>query len=133
TYTLNGIAQSTGKPYLTSTTACVQGYPMLEATQWDDPARTRVSRVGNVLTSTDCTDDHVPFDPQPFDVSLEAERTDTPSGYDISLNVPAGELPRHQSYLRRAHITLPAGKALSPPQGRRLGASTAGGPRVGRT
>jgi hypothetical protein len=119
-YTLNGIAQSTGKPYLTTTTACVQGYPMLEATQWDDPSRTRVSRVGNVLTSTDCTDDHVPFDPQPFGVGLETQRTDTPSGYDVSLNVPANELPRHQSYLRRAEITLPDGTALSPPAGEGL-------------
>jgi hypothetical protein len=119
-YTLKGIAASTGKPYLTTTTACVQGYPMLEATQWDDPSSTRVSRLGNVLTSTDCIDDHVPFDPQPFDVALETARTDTPSGYDISLNVPAGELPRHQSYLRRAQITLPAGTALSPPAGESL-------------
>src|SRR5262249_2371491 len=69
-YTLKGIAQSTGQPYLTTTTACVQGYPMLEATSWDDP-QTRVSKVGPVLTSTDCADDDVPFDPQPFDVSLE--------------------------------------------------------------
>ena len=118
-YTLNGIAQSTGQPYLTTTTACVQGYPMLEATQWDDPG-TRVSRLGNVLTSTDCTDDHVPFDPQPFDVSLETSRTDTPSGEDISINVPANELPRHQSYLRRAEVTLPEGTAISPPAGQGL-------------
>jgi hypothetical protein len=115
-YTLNGIAQSTGDPYLTTTTACVSGYPMLEATEWD-AAATRVARPGNVLTSTDCADDHVPFDPEPFDVSLERPRTDTPSGYDISLNVPADELPRHQSYLRRAEITLPEGTALSPPAG----------------
>ncbi len=115
-YTLYGIAQSTGEPYLTTTTACVQGYPMLEATSWDDPD-TRVARLGNVLTSTDCDDDHVPFDPQPFDVSLESTRTETPSGYDISLNVPANEFPRHQSYLRRAEITLPEGAVLSPPAG----------------
>jgi hypothetical protein len=118
-YTLKGIAQSTGIPYLTTTTACVQGYPMLEATQWDDPG-TRVSRLGNVLTSTDCAGDNVPFDPQPFDVLLETSRTDTPSGQDISLNVPANELPRHQSYLRRAEITLPPGTAISPPAGQGL-------------
>ncbi len=118
-YTLNGIAQSTGIPYLTTTTACVDGYPMLEATQWDDPG-TRVQRLGNVLSSLDCADDHVPFDPQPFDVSLETGRTDTPSGHDISLNIPANELPRHQSYLRRAEITLPEGTALSPPAGEGL-------------
>src|SRR5207253_2458686 len=106
-------------PYLTTTTACVQGYPMLEATQWDDPG-TRVSRLGNVLTSTDCADDHVPFDPQPFGVSLETSRTETPSGQDISLNIPANEVPRHQSYLRRAEITLPEGVALSPPAGEGL-------------
>jgi hypothetical protein len=113
-YSLNGIAASTGNPYLTTTTACIQGYPELEATSWDDPG-TRVSRFGNVLTSTDCDDDHVPFDPLPFDVTPETTRTDTPSGYDISLNVPSGELPRHQSYLRKAVITLPPGTALSPP------------------
>jgi hypothetical protein len=118
-YTLNGIAQSTGQPYLTTTTACVQGYPMLEATSWDGP-QTRVSKLGPVLTSTDCADDNVPFDPQPFGVSLETTRTDTPSGYDISVNIPGGEEPRHQSYLRRAEVTLPEGTALSPPAGEGL-------------
>lgn len=118
-YSLSGIALSTGQPYLTTTTACVQGYPLLEATQWDDPA-TRVARLGNVLSSTDCADHHVPFDPASFDVGLETGRTDTPSGVDISLNVPANELPRHQSYLRRAQITLPEGTALSPPAGESL-------------
>jgi hypothetical protein len=119
TYTLKGIAQSTGVPYLTTTTACVQGYPMLEATQWDDPG-TRVSRLGNVLTGTDCAGDHVPFEPQPFDVSLETGRSDTPSGYDISVLIPANEQPRHQSYLRRAEITLPEGTSISPPAGEGL-------------
>jgi hypothetical protein len=118
-YTLKGIAQSTGQPYLTTTTACVQGYPMLEATSWDDPG-TRVARLGPVLTSTDCADDHVPFDPEPFDLALETTRSDTPSGYDISINVPADELPRHQSYLRRSEVTLPEGTALSPPAGEGL-------------
>jgi hypothetical protein len=120
-YTLKGIAQSTGEPYLTTTTACVQGYPMLEATSWDDP-ETRVARLGPVLTSTDCADDHVPFDPEPFDLSLETTRTDTPSGYDISINVPADEQPRHQSYVRRSEVALPEGTALSPPAGEGLAA-----------
>jgi hypothetical protein len=123
-YALNGIAASTGEPYLTTTTACLQGYPMLEATAWDDPTNTRVNKVGNVLSGTDCDDDHVPFDPQPFDVGLETTQTDTPSGYDISINVPANETPRHQSYLNRTVLRLPEGTALSPPAGEGLEACT---------
>jgi hypothetical protein len=109
-YTLNGIAQSTGIPYITTTTGCLQGWPMLEATSWDAPD-TRVSRLGNLLTSTDCED--VPFDPLPFDVVLENTTTDAPSGYDISVNMPAGEVPLHRSYLKRSQTTLPEGTALS--------------------
>lgn len=122
-YTLKGITESTGEPYLTTTTACLEGYPMLEATSWDDP-NTRVSRLGNVLQGTDCDDEHVPFDPLPFDVALESTRTDTPSGVEISINVPANETPRHQSYVKRAEITLPEGTALSPPAGQGLEACT---------
>jgi hypothetical protein len=52
--------------------------------------------------------------------ALETLQTDTPSRYDISVNVPSGELngsgnDRHQPYLKRASITLPEGTRLSPP------------------
>ena len=118
-YSLNGIAASTGIPYLTITTACVSGYPMLEATHWDNPG-VRAQKLGNVLTGTDCVDHNVPFDPEPLDVTLETTRTETPSGHEISIGFPANELPRHQSYLRRAEITLPEGTALSPAAGHGL-------------
>jgi hypothetical protein len=113
-YTLDGTPPTATTPYLTTTTACLQGYPMLEATSWDQPD-VRVSRLGGVLTGIDCDEAHLPYTPDPFDVALETTRTDTPSGYDISVNVPASEIPVHQPHLKRSSITLPEGTALSPP------------------
>jgi hypothetical protein len=134
-YTLDGTPTTTVMcgsdpcPYLTTTTACMQGYPELEATEYDDPATTdvdeslvKVHRVGNILSSTagSCAEDRLPYNPDPLDVALGSHRTDTPSSYDLSINIPANENwgsgnDRHQPYLRKGSITFPEGTALSPP------------------
>ena len=113
-------------PYLTTTTACVQGLPMLEATEYDLPATTtvdeskiKVNRLGNVLTGTSCDELHLPYSPS-LGVTPGTSRTETPTSYDVSINVPAGEFQgadndRHEPYLKRSSITLPDGTALSPP------------------
>ncbi len=113
-YTLDGTPPTATSPYLTTTTACLQGYPMLEATSWDQPD-VRVSRVGAVLSGIDCDEGHLPYTPDPFDVALESTRTDSPTGFGVSINVPANEIPVHQPYLKRSSITLPEGMVLSPP------------------
>jgi hypothetical protein len=134
-YTLDGTPSTTVMcgtdpcPYLTTTTACLQGYPELEATEYDDPATTgvdeslvKVNKVGNILSSTagSCAESQLPYNPDPLDVSLGSHRTDTPTSYDLSINIPANENwgsgnDRHQPYLRKGSITFPEGTALSPP------------------
>jgi hypothetical protein len=134
TYTLQGTPAGATSPYLTTTTACVQGYARLEATSWQDPTTKVISAApGWLLTGTNanpppttpCKESELPYDPtlsvfaNPLH-ALETLATDTPSRYDISINVPASETngsgnDRHQPYLKRGSITLPEGTRLSPP------------------
>lgn len=134
TYTLQGTPAGATTPYLTTTTACVRGYARLEATSWQDPAtKVQSAAPGWELTGTNanpppttpCKESELPYDPT-LDIfknplhALETLQTDTPSRYDISINVPAAEdngsgNDRHQPYLKRGSITLPEGTRLSPP------------------
>jgi hypothetical protein len=144
TYTLCGMRWNSGSsscdatpvatPYLTTTTACVRGYARLEATSWEQPTTKYQSAApGWELTGTNaspppatpCKESELPYDPT-LDIfksplhALETLATDTPSRYDISINVPPDEdngtgSDRHEPYLKRGSITLPEGTSLSPP------------------
>jgi hypothetical protein len=134
TYTLQGTPAGATTPYLTTTTACVRGYARLEATSWQDPTtKVQSAAPGWELRGTNqveppttpCRESELPYNPT-LDIfknplhALETLQTDTPSRYDISVNVPAAEdngsgNDRHQPYLKRASITLPEGTRLSPP------------------
>jgi len=111
-YTLDGTPPTATGPYLTTTTACLSSRPKLEATSWDGQYH---SLDGEILSGTNCAESDLPYAPEDFDVAPDNTRTDTPSGYDVSVNIPADEDPKHQPYLKRGSITFPPGTALSPP------------------
>ena len=95
-------------PFLTLPTSCGAATARIDARSG---AGTRSARI-DAFTPTGCA--NVPFDPS-ADVTLESSRRGAPSGYTISLTVPAGETPIRQSHVRRAEVVLPAGTTLSPP------------------
>jgi hypothetical protein len=123
-------------PYLTTTTACLKGYPKLEATAYgaettkvpddrgDDDDANPATTDDDYLQGVNCPD--VRYDPTlgVFDLPLdplENLRTDTPSRYDIAIDIPSDETPLHQSYTKRTSIWLPEGTTLSPPAAQGLG------------
>jgi nitrite reductase/ring-hydroxylating ferredoxin subunit len=141
-YTLDGTPDGQfdpDEPYLTTTTACLKGYPKLEATSWEGVpgpnAKVADSRADDDDSNPATTDDDylqgincepIPYDPtiDVFDLPLdplENLRTDTPSRYDIGINIPEDETPLHQSYTKRTSIWLPEGTALSPAAAQGLG------------
>jgi hypothetical protein len=146
-YTLDGTPTGQfdpNKPYLTTTTACLKGYPKLEATSHQAPT-VKVSDLRNYDAADGRDDDDgdgdttvdddflagincgpIPYDPgltvfeNPLD-ALENKRSDTPSRYDLAITVPSDETPLHRSYTRRSSIWLPEGTTLSPPAAQALG------------
>jgi hypothetical protein len=100
--TLNGTAS--GGNFVTLPSSC-------------SPATTRVdvgsygahgAAAQSTFTPTGCGSPGVPFNPS-MSVDLETTRTDTPSGYTVTLGVPS-----NNSTVRRAQVLLPQGTMLSP-------------------
>jgi hypothetical protein len=95
-------------PFVTLPTSCAAATAHISARSG---AGTSSSR-SDSFTPTGCA--NVPFDPS-AGIALENTRRGAPSGYTISLNVPADETPIRQAHVRRAEVVLPEGTTLSPP------------------
>jgi hypothetical protein len=88
--------------FMTNPTSCLPATATLEAAPAGGPAVQRTSS----FTPTRC--DLVPFEPSAA-ISLENAARSSPSGYTVTLSLPAG-----QSHVRRAEVVLPEGTTLSP-------------------
>jgi hypothetical protein len=105
TLTLFGTAGS--EPFMTNPTSCQAATTILEAA----PAGGATVQRSSTFTPEGC--DAVPFDPG-ASIALEHTRRAAPSGYTMSLSLPADEEPIRQSHVRRAEVLLPQGTTLSP-------------------
>ena len=66
-----------------------------------------MARICNVLTGTDCADDHVPFDPQPFDASLLMQGNQSVTGVFLGAEIITD---RVQAMIRRHVADVADGK-----------------------
>jgi len=105
TLTLAGTPDAT--PFMTNPTSCRAATATLTAAPAGGAAVSRTS----TFTPTGCA--AVPFTPSAA-IALEHTRRSAPSGYTVSLALPAGETPVRQSHVRRAEVVLPEGTTLSP-------------------
>lgn len=106
TITLDGTPGPT--PFMTNPTSCIPATATLEAA----PAGGATVRRTSTFTPTGCG--AVPFHPS-AGIALENQRSGAPSGYTVTLALPAAETPVRQSHVRRAEVVLPVGTTLSPP------------------
>ena len=104
------------KPFLSNPTDC-SGGPLttkLSLTTWDGQS---TSSTATQLAPTGC--DKLNASPT-LSVHSDKSQADTPSGYDVELNVPQNnDDPNALATppLRNVSVTLPAGTAISPPVG----------------
>jgi hypothetical protein len=98
--TLNGTA-SNGN-FVTLPSSCTPATTQIDVTSYSSTSVSKQS----TFTPTGCGS--VAFHPT-MAVSLENTRADTPSGYTVTLGVPA-----NNSTVKRAQVVLPAGTVLSP-------------------
>jgi hypothetical protein len=106
-FTLNGMVG--GQPFMTNPTSCGPATTKIDADSYQAPT-TKVS-ASSTFTPTACGS--VPFAPT-MGISLETTRADTPSGYTVTLDVPATETPLRQAHVRRTEVLLPEGTTLNP-------------------
>ncbi len=103
----------TQAPFLTNPTNCGEAMTSsVTVASWQDPQR-RVTQTATQGDPTGCTQLRVA---PTLTVTPETTQRDTPSGYELDLDVPQNESPYGlaTAALRRAAIQLPAGTSLSP-------------------
>ena len=98
--TLNGTASSGN--FVTLPSSCTPATTRIDVTSYGSHS----ASAQDTFTPTGCGS--VGFNPS-MSVDLETTRTDTPSGYTVTLGVPTGN-----STVRRAQVVLPQGTMLSP-------------------
>jgi hypothetical protein len=99
--TLNGIAS--GGNFVTLPSSCAPATTQIDVSSYGGAAASKQS----TFSPTGCPG-AVPFHPT-MHVALETTRADTPSGYTVTLGVPA-----NNSTVKRAQVVLPVGTVLSP-------------------
>jgi hypothetical protein len=107
-------AGGSAAPFLTNPTNCGGAMTStLTASSWQQPQQ-RVTETTTQAATTGCS--QLRLAPT-LTVTPETTRRDTPSGYEIDLNVPQNESPYGlaSAVVRSAAIQLPAGTSLSPP------------------
>jgi hypothetical protein len=98
--TLNGT--TSGGNFVTLPSSCTPATTQIDVSSYGGAAASKQS----TFTPTGCGS--VPFHPT-MDVALETTRADTPSGYTVTLGVPA-----NNATVKRAQVVLPQGTVLSP-------------------
>ena len=94
-------------PFMTNPTSCGQHAAALSATSYGGTTDHAAAGFTNVGCNA------VPFTPGAA-IHTETSKRGAPSGYSVTLTVPADEGPPRQAHLRRAAVTLPEGTTLSP-------------------
>jgi hypothetical protein len=106
--TLDGLVNGGTAAFLTNPTSCAHAGTAGLATSYES-AQPSAGLAG--FTPTDCA--HEPFNPA-ISFSFGSTRASTPSALTVTVNMPAGELPRRQSHLRTNVVILPVGTTLNP-------------------
>jgi hypothetical protein len=104
---LEGLTIRLNAAFMTSPTSCLPAAAVLEAA----PVGGVAIQDSSTFTPTGCA--AVPFQPSAA-VALETAARAAPSGYTVTLSLPAGETPVRQAHVRRAEVVLPEGTTLSP-------------------
>jgi len=94
-------------PFMTNPTSCGPHAAALHATSYGGVADDATGG----FSTTSCG--AVPFAPAAA-IATETSRRGAPSGYGVTLTVPAAEAPIRQAHVRRAEVVLPEGTTLSP-------------------
>jgi hypothetical protein len=93
-------------PFVTNPTSCGVHTATLAATPYAG-----ADSASATLATDDCG--AVPFAPGAA-IATQTSQRGAPSGYSVTLTVPAAEEPVRQAHLKRAEVVLPEGTTLSP-------------------
>jgi hypothetical protein len=99
---LEGLEITLDSAFMTNPTSCLPATAVLEAA----PVGGAAIQDSSTFTPTGC--EAVPFEPSAA-VALETPARAAPSGYTVTLSLPAD-----QAHVRRAEVVLPEGTTLSP-------------------
>ncbi len=105
--TLDGLVNNGTAAFMTNPTSCGSAVGLALASSYENFTGWLLGG----FTPTDCA--HVPFNPG-IGFSFGVPTASTPSSLNVTVTVPAAELPRRQSHVMSSTVLLPLGTGINP-------------------